>query len=183
MSGEHFNRNASWASIAFAILFSALALVVPVNAEATVGVSYILEDNPAVACGTGLYANGTVANRQMAVYAPLMYSVVANTPGGASATVSYRPVLWDICGGRWVRILTGIELRGGAGLFGLPEYGLFNINRGGSFAASIILRWYSINGALIDEQHVWAGSNYRNFRMLHTGAVQDFPRTNGYCTF
>jgi hypothetical protein len=164
-----------------AIVLSALATILPARAEAanrTYG-SYILRNDPAVYCATRLAANGTVDQRKIFVMAPEMYSY--SSFGMGSNTHSFQPVLWEYVGSRWVVVLNGLEYRGGAGIFGLPQYGEFNILRPGIFAATIVLRWYSGSGTKLDEVHVNTESNYQRYRMFSNGQTQFLPSTSGYC--
>jgi hypothetical protein len=171
-------RKSHAASLAFALLLGALVMAFPVRGEAAVGQNYILSNDPAVSCGMLRGSNGAIVARQIFVYSPQMYSV-SHITGGA---VSFQPVLWEYDGSRWVRILDGNEVKGGPGMFGLPEYvSAFTVNRAGYFAVSLVLRWYSITGSKSDEQHVWSGDNYQRYQVFSNGQVQALPSGQGYC--
>ena len=175
-----FDRKFAAASLALTLVLIALAMALPLRAEAAgVGQDYDLRNSPAVSCGMLRSANGSIIARQMFVYSPRMYSV-SNFNG--LGTVSFQPVLWESIGSSWVRILDGNEVRGGPGLFGLPDYvSAFTINRSGYFAVSLVLRWYTATGILADSAHVWTGDNYQRYQTLATGQVQVLPSGQGYC--
>ena len=98
------------------------------------------------------------------MHAPTMDSVVLQN------TVPYQPKLWSYNGSQWVLVVDGAENHGGQGFNGLADYPGFTINAPGRYyAVSVVYRWYSPDGRLLNVEHYWAAT-IQLFRVSTTGS-------------